>query len=117
MYEYLVGFLVLMNSALVGFIAFSIYKNFPKISHSNVHRASTKQLMEQAAEMRSIGGIQTVAEDAGEGMQDLIREKPLGVVSEHWNRALELAQLEGCTVDEALEVIQRGNGFDPRGTS
>lgn len=114
MQEYLIGFLVLVNTGLLGFLMLGLFKFFPKISHSQVHRASTKQLMETDAARRDPSVAAQIAAEAADQAKD--PEKPFGITADQWQRAREMAELEGCGIDDALLAVQSDEGgFDPRG--
>ena len=118
MLEYLVGFLVLCNTALAGFCLSCLYKHFPKISHSQVHRAATKQHMEISAAERnsSMSGMLAARADT----ETVSLQKPFGITADMWETAIEFAKAEGVTVDDALLALQSDdsdNGLGPIGVS
>jgi hypothetical protein len=118
MQEYLIGFLVLCNTALAGFCINALYKHFPKISHSQVHRAATKQHMELSAAAQDTTMSGMLAAQAGAEAEQM--EKPFGVTNDMWQTAIQFAQEEGVTIDDALLALQSDEsdrGLGPLGVS
>lgn len=106
--EQLVAFVILVNTLLVGFMVWGLFKFFPHISRANIHRATTDQHLEIAA--RSMDPL--VSEDMAATADVEARDKPLGVDATTWEQAILLADEQGCTVDQALNALQ---AEDPNG--
>lgn len=118
MQEALIALVVIANTVFVGCGLALMFKYFPKISHSQVHRATTKQHMEVSAALMDADGTARMAQEAEETARE--QDKPLGVTNDMFAAARELAIEEGCTIDDALLTLQaEAGGFPnaPRGTA
>lgn len=117
MQEALIALVVIANTVFVGCGLALMFKHFPKISHSQVHRATTKQHMEVSAALLDSEGTGSLARQAEHDAKE--PEKPLGVTNDMFAAARELAIEEGCTIDDALLTLQAEDGYPspPRGTA
>lgn len=100
--EQLVAFVILINTLLVGFMLWGLFKFFPQISRANIHRATTDQHMEIAARSMDPAVSAEIASEAD--IENMV--KPMGVTQDLWENARLLSSEHGITIDDAIVQLQ-----------